>query len=205
MVVHSIEMGSPHLEIYPLDLEETQGCYPLLQWKHGEVLPTDLAVEEHPEGGANALNLNSLCTLLNRLSGRAVHPEELQNAGALVNYMLEESLAFVQQENSYIDQKTKNEGDQITENFGEDDEKEQKKPGAQVHLMAQLLQMILLASKKLLQSMEELVEGAQCHYDDIPLLKLAERAKKLPYVESLCIHEMVVIAFKHVLQAVVAT
>ncbi|CAK9856236.1 unnamed protein product [Sphagnum jensenii] len=166
------------LEIYPLDLEETQGCYPLLQWKHGEVLPTDLAVEEHPEGGANALNLN-------RLSGRAVHPEELQNAGALVNYMLEESLAFVQQENSYIDQKTKNEGDQITENFGEDDEKEQKKPGA--------------------QSMEELVEGAQCHYDDIPLLKLAERAKKLPYVESLCIHEMVVIAFKHVLQAVVAT
>jgi hypothetical protein len=24
----------------------------------GEVLPTDLAVEEHPEGGANALNLN---------------------------------------------------------------------------------------------------------------------------------------------------
>lgn len=41
-----------------------------------------------------------------------------------------------------------------------------------MHLMAQLLQMILLASKKLLQSMEELVEGAQCHYDDIPLLKL---------------------------------
>ncbi|CAK9860886.1 unnamed protein product [Sphagnum jensenii] len=67
------------------------GCYPLLQWKHGEVLPTDLPVEEHPEGGANALNLN-------RLSGRAVHPEELQNAGALVNYMLEESLAIVQQE-----------------------------------------------------------------------------------------------------------
>jgi hypothetical protein len=41
-----------------MDLEQTHGCYPLLQWKHGEVLPTDLAVEEHPEGGANALNLN---------------------------------------------------------------------------------------------------------------------------------------------------
>jgi hypothetical protein len=24
----------------------------------GRVLPTDLAVEEHPEGGANALNVN---------------------------------------------------------------------------------------------------------------------------------------------------
>ncbi len=40
----------------------------------------------------------SLCTLLHRLSGWAVHPEELENAGALVNYMLEESLALEQQE-----------------------------------------------------------------------------------------------------------
>jgi hypothetical protein len=55
------------------------------------------------------------------------------------------------EEDSYIDQKTKNEGDQTTENFGEDDEKGQKKPGVQVHLMAQLLQMIFLASKKLPQ------------------------------------------------------
>jgi len=82
MVVHSIEMGSPQyvdrwyamcrMLYCPLQVQEALLCFAVWKstlwiWrKHmgatpycsGRVLPTDLAVEEHPEGGANALNLN---------------------------------------------------------------------------------------------------------------------------------------------------
>ncbi len=56
---------------------------------------------------------------------------------------------------------------------------------------------------------------AQASYADFSLLFLlwsfflfkwqAKLAVKLPHVQSLCVHEMVVWAFKHVLQAVVAS
>ncbi|CAM6015800.1 unnamed protein product [Sphagnum balticum] len=283
----------------------------------GEVLPTDLAVEEHPEGGANALNLNSLRTLLHKRPAGAVRPpsdaEELQSAGALVNSMLEESLTQLEQESkssshdcirwelgacwvqqlqtqavaekeaaegkakegangpsagsektskaslvpdlnrkqdniskdedSGVNLKTKAEGNQTTDNSTADDEKEQKKTAEQVHLTARLppedfARLKETATGLHCKSIEELVEGAKNYYDDIALPKLvadfgslelspvdgrtltdfmhtrglrmrslgrvAELAEKLPHVESLCIHEMVVRAYKHVLRAVVA-
>ncbi|CAK9212247.1 unnamed protein product [Sphagnum troendelagicum] len=283
----------------------------------GEVLPTDLAVEEHPEGGANALNLNSLRTLLHKRPAGAVRPpsdaEELQSAGALVNSMLEESLTQLEQESkssshdcirwelgacwvqqlqtqavaekeaaegkakegangpsagsektskaslvpdlnrkqdiiskdedSDVNLKTKAEGNQTTDNSTADDEKEQKKTGEQVHLTARLppddfARLKETATGLHCKSIEELMEGAKNYYDDIALPKLvadfgslelspvdgrtltdfmhtrglrmrslgrvAELAEKLPHVESLCIHEMVVRAYKHVLRAVVA-
>ncbi|KAK8967079.1 hypothetical protein KSP40_PGU006124 [Platanthera guangdongensis] len=55
-------------------------------------------------------------------------------------------------------------------------------------------------------SPEALVEMAQKYYVDSALPKLvADFASfELPHIRSLCIHEMVVRAFKHILQAVVA-
>ncbi|TQD80910.1 hypothetical protein C1H46_033537 [Malus baccata] len=55
-----------------------------------------------------------------------------------------------------------------------------------------------------LQSPDELIEMAHKYYVDTALPKLVELADKLPHVRSLCIHEMVVRAYKHILQAVVA-
>ncbi|KAL0345953.1 UNVERIFIED_CONTAM: protein TSS [Sesamum radiatum] len=55
-----------------------------------------------------------------------------------------------------------------------------------------------------LKSPDELIEMAHKYYADTALPKLVELADKLPHVQSLCIHEMVVRAYKHILQAVVA-
>ncbi|KAG8379796.1 hypothetical protein BUALT_Bualt07G0126600 [Buddleja alternifolia] len=55
------------------------------------------------------------------------------------------------------------------------------------------------------QSADELVKMAFEYYDDVALPKLVELAEKLPHIQSLCIHEMVTRAFKHVLRAVIAS
>ncbi|CAA2960588.1 Hypothetical predicted protein [Olea europaea subsp. europaea] len=56
-----------------------------------------------------------------------------------------------------------------------------------------------------LKSPDELIEMVHKYYDDTALPKLVELADKLPHVQSLCVHEMVVKACKHILQEVVAS
>ncbi|KAF5200411.1 Tss-like protein [Thalictrum thalictroides] len=56
-----------------------------------------------------------------------------------------------------------------------------------------------------LKSPDELIEMAHMYYNDTALPKLVELADKLPHVQSLCIHEMIVRAYKHILQAAVAS
>ncbi|KAG1335034.1 protein TSS [Cocos nucifera] len=55
-----------------------------------------------------------------------------------------------------------------------------------------------------LKSPLELTEMALKYYDEVALPKLVKLSEKLSHVQSLCIHEMMVRAFKHVLRAVIA-
>jgi protein TIF31 len=78
---------------------------------------------------------------------------------------------------SDVNLKTKAEGNQTTDNSTADDEKEQKKTGEQVHLMARLppddfARLKETATGLHCKSIEELVEGAKNYYDDIALPKL---------------------------------
>uniref|UniRef100_A0A164TYR7 Clu domain-containing protein n=1 Tax=Daucus carota subsp. sativus TaxID=79200 RepID=A0A164TYR7_DAUCS len=55
------------------------------------------------------------------------------------------------------------------------------------------------------KSLQELINLSRKYYDEVALPKLVKLSEKLSHVQSLCIHEMIVRAFKHVLQAVIAT
>ncbi|MBA0562920.1 hypothetical protein Golob_007939, partial [Gossypium lobatum] len=52
---------------------------------------------------------------------------------------------------------------------------------------------------------KELIDLSQKYYTEVALPKLVKLSEKLSHVQSLCIHEMIVRAFKHVVQAVIAT
>ncbi|KAF5733515.1 clustered mitochondria protein [Tripterygium wilfordii] len=54
------------------------------------------------------------------------------------------------------------------------------------------------------KSIQELVELSQKYYTEVALPKLVKLSDKLSHVQSLCIHEMIVRAFKHILRAVIA-
>ncbi|KAB1208153.1 Clustered mitochondria protein [Morella rubra] len=54
------------------------------------------------------------------------------------------------------------------------------------------------------KSLPELIDLSQKYYTEVALPKLVKLSEKLPHVQSLCIHEMIVRAFKHILQAVIA-
>ncbi|THU45679.1 hypothetical protein C4D60_Mb02t20520 [Musa balbisiana] len=55
-----------------------------------------------------------------------------------------------------------------------------------------------------MKSPQELTEMALRYYDEVALPKLVKLSEKLSHVQSLCIHEMIVRAFKHVVRAVIA-
>lgn len=73
-----------------------------------ESSPLDIDIEDQPEGGANALNVNSLRTLLHKGSriqsnsgihhSRVTESEDLQSARTLVQKVLEDSLLKLQEE-----------------------------------------------------------------------------------------------------------
>ncbi|KAJ8540072.1 hypothetical protein K7X08_026461 [Anisodus acutangulus] len=46
---------------------------------------------------------------------------------------------------------------------------------------------------------------SQKYYNEVALPKLVKLSEKLSHVQSLCIHEMIIRAFKHILQAVIAS
>ncbi|OIW15819.1 hypothetical protein TanjilG_04354 [Lupinus angustifolius] len=56
-----------------------------------------------------------------------------------------------------------------------------------------------------LKTLDELTNMAHKFYDEVALPKLVQLAKNLPHIQSLCIHEMVTRAFKHLLKAVIAS
>ncbi|CAK7338137.1 unnamed protein product [Dovyalis caffra] len=80
-----------------------------VNWE-GNPIPQDISIEDHPEGGANALNVNSLRMLLHkpsmpqssstlqRLQGGDL--ENLRSARSLVRKILEDSLLKLQEESS---------------------------------------------------------------------------------------------------------
>ncbi|KAI5585584.1 hypothetical protein BDE02_06G155700 [Populus trichocarpa] len=80
-----------------------------VNWE-GDPIPQDISIEDHPEGGANALNVNSLRMLLHksstpqssntlqRLQGGDL--EILHSARSLVRKILEDSLLKLQEESS---------------------------------------------------------------------------------------------------------
>ncbi|KAJ4827850.1 hypothetical protein Tsubulata_012996 [Turnera subulata] len=54
------------------------------------------------------------------------------------------------------------------------------------------------------KSLQDLIDSSQKYYVEVALPKLVKLSEKLSHVQSLCIHEMIVRAFKHILQAVIA-
>ncbi|KAJ8444710.1 hypothetical protein Cgig2_030384 [Carnegiea gigantea] len=55
------------------------------------------------------------------------------------------------------------------------------------------------------KSLQELIDLSQKYYDEVALPKLVKLSEKLSHVQSLCIHEMIVRAYKHILQAAIAS
>ncbi|KAH6835956.1 Tetratricopeptide repeat superfamily protein [Perilla frutescens var. hirtella] len=275
-----------------------------MDW-NGESVPQDIDIEDHPEGGANALNINSLRMLLHKAAVQPSNPvqrvqnadlEESHSSWPLVRQVLTESLKRLQGEDSTLkksirwelgacwvqhlqnqasgkdEPKTNEEvkvepavkglgkhggllkdikkksDDQINKS---DPNKEQsseankdfEKDDKEIMWKKLLSESSYLRLKESetslhLKSPEELIEMAHKYYAETALPKLVadfgslelspvdgrtltdfmhtrglqmcslgrvvELADKLPHVQSLCIHEMVVRAYKHILQAVLA-
>lgn len=78
---------------------------------NGESIPQDIDIADHPEGGANALNINSLRMLLHKATLQSSNPvqraqnadlEELRSSWPLVRQVLTESLKRLQGEDSTL-------------------------------------------------------------------------------------------------------
>uniref|UniRef100_A0A0D3GQ78 Clu domain-containing protein n=1 Tax=Oryza barthii TaxID=65489 RepID=A0A0D3GQ78_9ORYZ len=54
------------------------------------------------------------------------------------------------------------------------------------------------------KSPPELIEMALKYYDEVALPKLVKLSEKLSHVQSLCVHEMIVRAFKHIVRSAIA-
>ncbi|KAJ4839776.1 hypothetical protein Tsubulata_026571 [Turnera subulata] len=229
----------------------------------GVPLPTDIDIEDQPEGGANALNVNSLRTLLHRSSSpqpssttqrlQGGEFENLRSARSLVRKVLEESLLKLQEEPNrqtksirwelgacwiqHLQNQAsgKTEGKKTEENKSEPAVKGlgkqgallkeiKKKPdvrsgkaeeGKEVSVGSNLDLNKKLDSQKELEKKDEEMEilwkklvpeaaYLRLKESETGLHLKVELADKLPHVQSLCVHEMIVRAYKHILQAVVA-
>ncbi|EFJ26734.1 hypothetical protein SELMODRAFT_10032, partial [Selaginella moellendorffii] len=265
-------------------------------------LPNDLQVEEQAEGGANALNVNSLRSLLHQTASVSVDPEEVRKSRDVLQRIMAESLKGLQNESDrtdgfirwelgacwvqhlqtqansekadakgsnkqdpkkktnekLVDKKTVLEKtkplDSLRDHVSDSQESSSaslEKPKevdplkvqSEAHLKSLLGDAAFTRLKESdiglhSKTVPELVAGADQYYNDVALPKLvsdfaslelspvdgrtltdfmhtrglrmrslgrvAELSKKLPHIQSLCVHEMVVRAFKHVLRAMVA-
>ncbi|XVE98631.1 hypothetical protein REPUB_Repub03eG0123200 [Reevesia pubescens] len=213
-----------------------------INWE-GNPIPQDIDIEDPPEGGASALNVNSLRMLLHKSTtpastqrSQSVDFDNLHSARASVRRVLEDSLPKLQNEPSNISrsirwelgacwvQHLQNQASGKTESKKNEDVKPEPavkglgKPGAllkeikkktdikggKTELSKEVSPGNNLDMNRKSESPDELIEMAHKYYADTALPKLVELADKLPHVQSLCIHEMVVRAYKHVLQAVVS-
>ncbi|XP_024533176.1 protein TSS isoform X2 [Selaginella moellendorffii] len=265
-------------------------------------LPNDLQVEEQAEGGANALNVNSLRSLLHQTASVSVDPEEVRKSRDVLQRIMAESLKGLQNESDrtdgfirwelgacwvqhlqtqansekadakgsnkqdpkkktnekLVDKKTVLEKtkplDSLRDHVSDSQESSSaslEKPKevdplkvqSEAHLKSLLGDAAFTRLKESdiglhSKTVPELVAGADQYYNDVALPKLvsdfaslelspvdgrtltdfmhtrglrmrslgrvAELSKNLPHIQSLCVHEMVVRAFKHVLRAMVA-
>uniref|UniRef100_A0A9I9CY66 Clu domain-containing protein n=1 Tax=Cucumis melo TaxID=3656 RepID=A0A9I9CY66_CUCME len=237
-------------------------------------IPQDIDIEDQPEGGENALNVNSLRMLLHKSNTpqasntstrlQTTNVDHLQYSRTIVRKVMEESLLRLEEEPAKNSrsirwelgacwvQHLQNQASGKTEPKKTEETKlepvvkglgkqggllkEIKKktdvgtskvePGKEVDptnpkelekqdedkeqmwktLLSESAYLRLKESETGLhkKSPEELIDMAHNYYADIALPKLVELADKLPHVQSLCIHEMIVRAYKHILQAVIA-
>ncbi|KVI11750.1 hypothetical protein Ccrd_009842, partial [Cynara cardunculus var. scolymus] len=228
----------------------------------GKPIPQDVDVEDQPEGGAHALNVNSLRMLLHKSSTTTLSSiaaqrvqvadvEDMHSANIVVRKVLEESLQKIQAEVSKATKSIRWELGACwvqhlqSQDSGKPDYKkaEEAKVEPDVKGLGKgLLKGIKKKSEDKINKTEEevstsnntdminkldnhgkeetikmdeekemlwrklLPEAAYMHLkeSDTGLHLKVELADKLPHVQSLCIHEMVVRAYKHILQAVIA-
>ncbi|KZV33983.1 clustered mitochondria protein [Dorcoceras hygrometricum] len=221
-----------------------------VNWEDNPI-PQDIDIEDHPEGGANALNVNSLRMLLHK-SGtpprvQNADVEELPSTRPLVRKVLSESLDRLQGEESKPTKSIRWELGacwvQHLQNQASGKNESKKNEEAKVETTVKGLGKHGLlkdfkkkadgrsnktdpnkelasndnsdVNKKELEKQDEekelmwkkLIPEAsylRLKESETGLHLKVELADKLPHVQSLCIHEMVVRAYKHILQAVVA-
>ncbi|VAI50622.1 unnamed protein product [Triticum turgidum subsp. durum] len=219
----------------------------------------DIHIEDQPEGGSNALNVNSLRMLLQKScvqSPGAVQrlhssdPEENEATTNFVRKIITDSMQNLEGEApretrpirwelgacwvQHLQNQTSEKADDNTASTKED-----KEAILQKALTEAAFQRLKESETGLhAKSPDELIEMAYKYYDDTALPKLVadfgslelspvdgrtltdfmhtrglqmrslgqvvELSDKLPHIQSLCIHEMVVRAFKHIVRAVIA-
>ncbi|GMN61594.1 hypothetical protein TIFTF001_030683 [Ficus carica] len=235
-----------------------------VNWE-GNSLPQDIDIEEQPEGGANALNVNSLRMLLHKSSSpqspstvQKLQSSDYENsryAWSSVRKVLEESLSRLQEEPAKHTnsirwelgacwvQHLQNQASGKTESKKTEESKVEpavKGLGKQGGLLKEIKKKMDVKSGKSEQGKEVaagnnlddnkisdasnqkelekqdaekemawrklLPEAAYLRLkeSDTGLHLKVELADKLPHVQSLCVHEMIVRAYKHILQAVIA-
>ncbi|PQQ13649.1 protein TSS [Prunus yedoensis var. nudiflora] len=231
-----------------------------VNWE-GKHVPKDIEIEDQPEGGANALNVNSLRLLLQQSSPpqssntvprtQSTDFENLHSTRSLVKKVLEESLLRLQggptnhtksirwELGACWVQHLQNQGSGKTESKKTEEAKTEpavKGLGKQGGLLKEIKKKMDVRSSKTEQGKEvigtnkidttsqEELEKRDAEKEIIwkscflmhhicasrnqilafTFRHCPSKTDKLPHVQSLCIHEMVVRAYKHILQAVVA-
>ncbi|KAJ1429488.1 Tetratricopeptide-like helical domain superfamily [Sesbania bispinosa] len=81
---------------------------------------------------------------------------------------------------------------------------ESEEVGGSHAFVEKLIKESLAKLRKRNQSMQDLTDLSQKYYMDVAIPKLVKLSEKLSHVQSLCIHEMIVRAFKHILRAVIS-
>ncbi|KAI3788936.1 hypothetical protein L2E82_01719 [Cichorium intybus] len=168
--------------------------------KKSKFISQNISIDDQPNGGANALNINSLRALfLNsrdvKLPGCPSPQSEIGN--------LESSRCVVRQETpSGDDSPNEDKAETVVKGLGKQfkmlKNREKKSEEAFLRLKES-------GTNLHLKSGDELVGMAHTYYDEVALPKLVELADKLLHIRSLCIHEMTTRAFYHMLEAVIAT
>ncbi|KAM7252740.1 hypothetical protein ACFE04_008249 [Oxalis oulophora] len=219
-------------------------------------IPLDIDIEDQPDGGANAFNVNSLRMLLPKSSTpqpsgtvqRIQNPDSgnLKSARLLVRKVLEDSLLKLQRESpkpiksirwelgACWVQHLQNQASGKNESNKKEEPKQEpavKGLGKQGALLKEIKKKTDAKSTKtelgnldkkqdstnvkdLEKNDEEMEKIWTKLLPEVAYLRLKESetglhlkielADKLPHVQSLCVHEMIVRAYKHVLQSVIA-
>ncbi|CAK9252508.1 unnamed protein product, partial [Sphagnum jensenii] len=143
----------------------------------GQLIPTDLTTEEQLDGGANALDLNRdyWSPAVSKKTSKAASLPDLTK----LQYTSKNT-------DSDINQKTRDEANQIADSLIQNDGEQKGAGGTGTFNGSPSSGCFFSAARN-------------CNRP-----ALQELAEKLPHIESLCVHEMLMHAFKYVLQAVIA-
>ncbi|KAF4348671.1 hypothetical protein F8388_026084 [Cannabis sativa] len=206
----------------------------------------EIEVDDQPDGGANALNINSLRALLQKPTAEPLgsSQSDLDNSEtsmSLVRTVIKESLKRSQEEPEISErpirwelgscwvqhlQKQENQTDDDSKSSGVEPavkglgkqfkllKKREKKPGDTItkedsdsctsSMEAGEVVNGEVSSEESLKKLVSEDAYSRLKESGTGLHLKVELADKLPHIQSLCIHEMVTRAFKHVLKAVIA-